>query len=180
MSEATLAQTGTPTTRKSEACPDEACRAVCELVATGISVTKACEQANVVKGTFLMRAGRDPDIAAMYQSARFAQGDAHFDLIIDKIHEMLNDSGGMTKEQARSVRVALDKLQWTAAKLKPLSYADRKITEHEIGGNFAAALEKIESIKAKTIDLKATSRSEPRQARESLPLHTRSDEPSSP
>jgi hypothetical protein len=118
---------------------------ICEDVAMGKSLVRACEGTRFTVWSFLRRLAADDRLQIIYDSAKQSSGASHASVIIDKANWLMEHGKDLTKEEIQAHRVALEKLQWVAARMFPRDWAESKTKVHELGGSFMEALEKIES-----------------------------------
>ena len=101
--------------------PDLADR-LCELIASGMSLRKACEIDGIPSTTTVMKWLRErEDFAAQYARAREVQAEHYAEDIVE-----IAD----TEPDAARARVRVDARKWTAAKLLPKKYGDRVNLDH--------------------------------------------------
>ena len=120
---------------------------VCEDVANGKSLARACDDTKFTVWSFLRRVAADERLQLIYDSAKQSSGASHASRIIDKAEWLMANGKNLTKEEIQAHRVALEKLQWTAARLFPRDWAERKTSVHELGGSFVDALQRVETIR---------------------------------
>jgi len=93
---------------------------VCEHIASGLSMTKACDAVNVNPTTPYDWFAKSPQLAEKYARAVAVRADRKADRV-DELAEKC--AAGEVDPQA--ARVAIDAHKWTASKLAPKKYGDR-------------------------------------------------------
>ena len=98
---------------------------VCDLIATGQSLRKACKAKGTPAPTTVIKWMNTDDggsLSKQYASAREAQATHYADCIIDAAEDDNND----TPDKINRARVKIDAYKWTAAKLRPGTYGDQR------------------------------------------------------
>ena len=93
---------------------------ICDMIASGKSLREAARSEGIPESTIRYQIVNDPDMTARYTRAREAQGDAHFDSVVEIADEVRR--GDMDPQAAR---VAIDALKWTAGRMRPKVYGDK-------------------------------------------------------
>ena len=131
--------------RRHDKLPQHVVDGICDMIGSeGKSLREACEKHNVKVGKFLYWVSQEIVLDEQYQRARQASGDFHASLIIDKAIELL-DGPDLTQAQVQAIRVAIDALKWTAARLHHAGWGEKKTQTVDLGSNFMSALQRIET-----------------------------------
>ena len=97
----------------------EATDRLCDYLATGLSMRRACEKPDVPCQTSVyIKMAKDEAFCASITRARAAQQTA----LIDQTHDMADSA---TAENWQVVRLQIWARQWTASKLAPKLYGDK-------------------------------------------------------
>ncbi len=91
---------------------------LCAEIATGLSISKACEKLDVSRYYFYVRMGKDEEFRVLIARAREAQAAA----LVDEMVEMADRA---TPEDWQVVRLQIWTRQWYAGKCAPRSYGDK-------------------------------------------------------
>lgn len=107
---------------------------VCERLADGESLRKACEAEGVKLSTFLRWVANDDDIADQYARARATGSDIAFEELMEQAAEPAPcDATGKTDSGwVQWKRLQIDTAKWVLAKKAPKKYGDR-IEQHHTG-----------------------------------------------
>lgn len=109
--------------------------AICDLIADGMSLRKACEANGCDARRFLEWCAESPDTDGHYARALDCRGVHH----ADRIGE-LAEAAASGKHDPAAARVAIDAYKWTAARMAPKRYGDRQHTEVSAAPDLAATL----------------------------------------
>ncbi len=112
---------------------DDQVTAVCEEIASGLSLRKALKEVGIAgKTSFLTWLDNHPDHKEQYARARRDQAHNFADDIVE-----ISDEETMTSEMAQRNRLRVDARKWVASKLLPKVYGDKQALE--ISGNLTLA-----------------------------------------
>jgi hypothetical protein len=96
---------------------------ICERIAEGESLRRICEDPGLPnRSTVHEWLRREPVFSDQYARARELQADHYADEIIE-----IAD----TEPNPQRARVRIDARKWTAAKLRPKKYGNRRVVEHK-------------------------------------------------
>ena len=127
---------------------DEIFAQVCQDLASGMSIRQASEAAGTQIWSILRYAAADANRDKVFSLARECCGESHASLIIEKAMYLL-EAPDLSQAQVMAIRTALDKLQWTAARLHHKHWGEKTTTEVDLGSNFMTALQRVESAAGK-------------------------------
>lgn len=96
---------------------DELAEKICDLLAEGKSMVKACEALGVCRRTVNLWLKKNPEFANMTVEAR----ESHSDDIVDRILEIAVDEG----MDFNTRRLLIDSIKWVAGKQRPKKYNDK-------------------------------------------------------
>lgn len=118
--------------------PDSAYQNVLDLVAQGMSVTKACKKPNTCsEGQFYVWLADDEDGKKNERYARASDTRAarEFEKMNDIADDVDEDKNAIAK-----ARLQIDTRKWTLAKMAPSKYGDKLDVQH--GGNVIVEIKK--------------------------------------
>lgn len=101
---------------------DELATQICDLLAEGKSMIKACEAIGISRRTVASWLQTKPDFAEMTIHARAEW--------TDDIVDQLIDIAGDTSMDHHTRRLLSDNIKWVAGKQRPKKYNDRLIVDH--------------------------------------------------
>jgi hypothetical protein len=101
---------------------DELAEKICDLLAEGKSMVKACEALGVCRRTVNLWLKKNPEFANMTVEAR----ESYSDDIVDKLIEIAGDE---TKDY-HTRRLLIDSIKWVAGKQRPKKYSEKFMVEH--------------------------------------------------
>lgn len=104
---------------------DQMFNTICDEIACGKSLRKACEERGQHVRVFLAFMERDNERSKRYTRARNMQAD-HFGEQIGEISQAVLAG----EYDYNAARVAMDGLKWTAARMSPRKWGDRVEHEH--------------------------------------------------
>ena len=119
----------------------EAFETVCQLISTGMSMRKACEQAGVNKGDLYYSMTGDSETARA-RSTQYAQALSNTVRAMAVELLELSDRAIDAKDnvQVQGLRLAVDTRRWLLSKIAPKQYGDR--VDVDIGGAVTLQLSK--------------------------------------
>lgn len=94
---------------------------LCELIAEGLSATRACRAEGVPLRTFYSWRRVHPEFDAQVSCAREDQADTFADQMCDIADE---------EEDVQRAKLKIDARKWVAARMKPRSWGDKQSIEH--------------------------------------------------
>ena len=94
---------------------------LCELIAEGMSASKACKKVGVPMRTFYEWNREHKDFSAQLTCARQDQADTFADQMCD----IADDEGDVQR-----AKLKIDARKWVAARMKPKSWGDKQAVEH--------------------------------------------------
>ncbi len=118
--------------------PDSAYQEVLDLVAQGMSVTKACEMPDTCcEGQFYVWLADDEDGKKNERYARATEARAAREF--EKMNDIADDAEE-DKNAIAKARLRIDTRKWTLAKMSPNKYGDKLDVNH--GGNVIVEIKK--------------------------------------
>jgi hypothetical protein len=124
--------------------------AICELLATGISLREICRRDDMpATGTVCRWLGENPAFQEQYARARELQADALFEETLDIADNAANDwmerndgenvSYQLNGDHVQRSKLRIDTRKWMAGKLRPKVYGEKVLNEHSGGVNITIA-----------------------------------------
>jgi hypothetical protein len=95
--------------------------AILDIVADGGSLTAACTKRGIARRTVRSWLERNPEFAQKYETARKLGIDWH----VDGLVETARRAEGKDAAGVQAIRLEVDTIRWTAAKLLPSRYGDQ-------------------------------------------------------
>lgn len=97
---------------------------ICEAIASGKSLNKACKAAGIAKRTWYLWLREHPELVDRYARAREERADWYADKLISLADKCANES-----MDPQSAKVAIDAYKWITCRLNPKSYGDKQSVE---------------------------------------------------
>jgi hypothetical protein len=119
--------------------------AVCEAIASGMSLRKAAEVIGVDHSTVLFWARERPEFANQYARARDIGTDVEFDALSDIQSEQpeRGPSGGVDPGWVAWKRLQIDTKKWEIAKKAPKKYGEKVESTLELGDSVTKIVREI-------------------------------------
>lgn len=117
---------------------------VCQLVADGASLRRACTETGVNKATFLLWCKERSELADQYARARETGMDAEFEDLaaVGEEEPERDDKGRIDAGWVQWKRLQIDAKKWALSKKAPKKYGDKLDLNH----SGAVRFEKIEAV----------------------------------
>lgn len=98
---------------------------ICEQIAEGRTLSDVCAAEGMPdRKTFRRWMVREPELRKAYEAARELQSHSLFDTALDIVTRLKDED--LENSKVNALRVALEQLRWSAAKLNPAQYGEKQ------------------------------------------------------